>query len=110
MTGYTQGMSPLAAPASAPLDLSNEDRRPYFIWDEDLSIRQLRQKLAVGDREQWCYYAAKVMREARYEDVWKFLSLEEVQASWKELRPILGRKRDFWEFLFSVWKRHGIVS
>ena len=92
------------------LDLSDEDRRPYFIWDEDLSVRQLRQKLAAGDPEQWRYYAAKIMREARYEDVWRFLSLEDVSRAWDSLRPILGRRRDLWEFLFSVWKRHGIVA
>ena len=92
------------------LDLSEEGKRPYFLWDEDLSVRQLREKLSAGDRGQWRYYAAKIMREARYEDVWKFLSLKDVSESWDSLRPILGRQRAFWEFLISVWKRHGIVS
>ena len=91
------------------LDLTEEDKRPYFLWDEDLNVLQLRAKLKAGDPRQWRYYAAKIMREARYEDVWKFLSLKEVSGSWDSLRPILGRRRVFWEFLFSVWKRHGIV-
>ena len=97
------------ADVSMTLDLLEEDKRPYFLWDEDLSVRQLRQKLASKDPSQWRYYAAKIMREARYEDVWRFLSLGRVSGSWDSLRPVLGRKRELWEFLFSVWKRHGLV-
>ena len=99
-------------PADIPmtLDLSEEDKTPYFLWDEPTTVRQLRERLSSGDPKQWHYYAAKIMREARYDDVWRFLSLQDVNRSWDSLRPILGRKKDLWEFLFSVWKRHGIVA
>lgn len=91
------------------IDLTEEDKAPYFLWDEPTSVRQLREILCTADPELKRYYTAKILREARYDDVWKFLSLQEVSAEWENLRPILGRQRAFWEFLFSVWKRHGIV-
>ena len=92
------------------LDLSEEEKRPYFFWDEDLSIRELKTLLREGDRETRLYYAAKVMREARYEDVWRFLSLRDATECWEAMGPRLGRMTGLWAFLFSVWKRHGIVS
>jgi hypothetical protein len=91
------------------LDLSEEEKRPYFFWDEDLSIRELKSVLRSEDREARLYYAAKVMREARYEDVWRFLSLRDAWECWSVMGSRLGRQTGFWAFLMSVWKRHGIV-
>lgn len=90
-------------------DLSEEAKRPYFFWDESTTIAKLRETLRGEDLFLQHYYTAKIMREARYEDVWKFVSLDEVRQRWGSLRTILGRRRGFWEFLFSVWKRNGIV-
>ncbi len=91
-------------------DLLMEDMRPYFLWDEDTSIRELRRILASGDTAKRNYYIAKIMREARDDEVWQFVSVGEVRAVWRELEPKLGRSRGFWEFMFDGWARQNLVA
>ena len=48
--------------------------RPDFLWDEPLSRDDLKKLLDSGDEEERLYYAAKILREARFEEVWDYLS------------------------------------
>jgi hypothetical protein len=83
--------------------------RPYFLWDVDVSEAQLRQRLAdpePGIRAQW---QGCVMREARFDDVWKYLSLKEILRDWEQIRRHLGRRREYWEFLLRGWASLGLV-
>ena len=51
------------------------------------------------------------MREARYEDVWKYLSLRrDILPRWDRLERILGRRRGFWRFLIGEWRRVGLIE
>lgn len=54
-------------------NFKEEHLRPYFLWDETMTIGELRQILRSGKEEERLYYMAKILREARYEDVWEFL-------------------------------------
>lgn len=91
------------------LDLDREDARPYFLWDEDLSIAELRQRLAGPDPVERRRLLAKLLREARDPDVWKFVTPEEVAEVLPELARRLGRRRRFWEFLINGWREDGIL-
>lgn len=82
--------------SSPSLDLRDEATRPYFLWDTGMSLRELREALRSENRVYWM---ARVMRDARYTDVWKLLSLREVLEPWPELEPRLGRERERWRFL-----------
>jgi hypothetical protein len=53
---------------------------------------------------------AKILREARYEDVWEFLSVDDLVRYWEQLAPRLGRRRAFWEFLLRKWRELGLVK
>jgi len=90
-------------------DMRDEDSRPYFLWDEPLTIRQLREILRSGDERERLAYMAKILREARYEDVWEFLSVDDLVRYWEQLAPRLGRRRAFWEFLLRKWRELGLV-
>jgi len=50
------------------------------------------------------------MREAQVTDVWKFLSPQQVADNFEAAAPHLGRKKVFWEYLLSVWKKRGAVQ
>jgi hypothetical protein len=52
---------------------------------------------------------AKILREARYEDVWEFLSVDDLVRHWEQLASRLGRRRAFWEFLLRKWRELGLV-
>lgn len=90
-------------------DLSDPDTRPWFLWDEDLSVRELRAVLDDETHPRWIELAAKVMREARDDQVWLFLPVERVAARYADLVPRLGRRRPFWDDLLGAWRRHGLL-
>ena len=83
--------------------------RPYFLWDVDVTEAELRERLRHPDpyiRAQW---QGAVLREARYADVWRNLSLEEILRDWELIRRHLGRRRAQWEFLLNGWREDGLL-
>ncbi|HLA77779.1 MAG TPA: hypothetical protein VJU18_09390 [Vicinamibacteria bacterium] len=56
------------------VDLRQEDLRPCFSWDEDLSIAELRQRLQGPDEHDRLRLLGKMLREARDIDVWAFVT------------------------------------
>lgn len=83
---------------------------PYFLWDEPMTVTELRRRLASASRPERIRLLAKVLREARDTEVWSFTTPGEVHERWAELAPRLGRRRRFWEFLLSSWERDGLLS
>jgi hypothetical protein len=66
--------------------------------------------LAGNDEAQRLWLMAKILRDARYRDVWKFISLRDFLKYRQRLMPRLGRERDFWQFLYSSWVKYGIIK
>jgi hypothetical protein len=91
------------------VDLTEEDARPYFLWDEDVTIRELRERLHGADEPERLRLLGKLLREARDTDVWSFVSLAEVVDALPRLGRHLGRRRRFWEFLIDGWRRLGLL-
>jgi hypothetical protein len=91
-------------------DLKDPEIRPWFLWDEDLSVRELQDILADESHPRWVELAAKIMREARDDQVWLFLRLVSVVARYPELAVRLGRRRAFWDYLLDAWRRHGLLG
>src|SRR5262245_40936896 len=90
-------------------DLDPTDLRPYFLWDEDLSVAELRQRLRGPDERERLRLMAKLLREARDIDVWRFVGLNEVTLAFPRIAPMLGRRRRFWEFLLNGWRDDGVL-
>jgi hypothetical protein len=90
-------------------DLDRGDAQPYFIWDVPVTVAELRRLLAHPDRGTRALWTARVMREARYEDVWRFLRLEDIVERYQEIRPHLGRARPMWDFLLDGWRSDGLL-
>jgi len=91
-------------------EMKDIDHRPYFLWDEDISIRELQQILSEGtqwDRER---LVGKMLREARDLDVWHFVTPAEVQSMLPQLSRRLGKRRAFWEFLIEGWRADGLLQ
>ena len=91
-------------------DLTDPNTRPWFLWDEDVSVSELRAILGDEAHPRWVELAAKVMREARDDEVWVFLRLARVAARYSEIRPRLGRRRAFWDDLLEGWRGDGLVA
>jgi len=83
--------------------------RPYFLWDVEITDAELRKRLRHPDpaiRAQW---QGRVLREARFSEVWEYLSLEEILRDWELIRRHLGRRREQWEFLLRGWREDGLL-
>ncbi len=59
-------------------DMTNGALRPYFLWDEDVSIDELHQILGGADSPRRDQVLGKMLREARDIDVWYFVRPTEV--------------------------------
>jgi hypothetical protein len=90
-------------------DMSNREMRPYFLWDEDVSIGELRHALAAPDGPRRDQLLAKMLREARDIDVWEFVRPTEVERVLERLKRRIGRRYAFWRFLIDGWRSHGLL-
>ncbi len=73
-----------------------------FAWDRPETADSLRKRLAAATGVEWLRLAAWLMREARVEEVWQFLTLRQVADHFTELSPLLGRRRPVWEHLMQA--------
>jgi hypothetical protein len=97
---------------SVPLstDMDDPSAIPYFLWDEPMTVSEFRQRLTTSSPSERTRLLAKLLREARDTDVWKFISPQEVWQRWAELEPHLGRRRAFWEFILDRWHKEGLIG
>lgn len=97
---------------SAPLstDLDDPEAVPYFLWDDPMTVSELRQRLETASRAERVRLLGRILREARDTDVWRFTSPQEVGALWPELARHLGRRKPFWEFLLEQWRGMGLLG
>lgn len=95
--------------AALATDFAHEDRVPYFLWDEDVTVAELRRLLAGPDTHRKLQLFGKMLREARDTDVWHFTTPAEV----KRLLPLVGRRVGrrlaFWRFLIDGWTSDGLL-
>jgi hypothetical protein len=96
--------------AKLSIEIENPKAIPYFLWDEPMSVAQLKERLCDASRPERVRLLAKILREARDTDVWKFTNPDEVRQLWPELSMHLGRRRAFWEFLFKRWQIEGFLA
>jgi hypothetical protein len=91
------------------LDINDKESVPYFLWNEKTTLAEFQAILANKQEPDRPLYLARLLREGRVEDVWKFLRPRDVAQSWDEISPHLGHRRDFWSFLLDVWRRHDVL-
>ena len=46
----------------------------------------------------------KLMRQAKPDDVFTFVSLDHIRTLWPRIERRLGRTRDFWVWLLGQWE------
>ena len=91
-------------------DMDRDDHRPYFLWDEDVTIGELRAVLAGPLSPARDRLLGKLLREARDIDVWRFVSPAEVAHELERLQPRIGRRYRFWRFLIDGWRSDGLLA
>jgi hypothetical protein len=93
-----------------PLDrMVDPQGRPYFLWDVDMTLERFRELLRHPDPGTRAYAIGKLMRQARPDDVFSFVSVEEIRTHWERLEGYLGRTREFWRWLLATWREQGVA-
>lgn len=97
---------------SAPLTTQLDDPNaiPYFLWDQPMTVAELRERLETASEPERVRMLGKILREAKDTDVWRFTSPQEVVSLWDRLDPHLGRRRSFWSFLLGCWREEGLIG
>lgn len=89
--------------------MSRVELRPYFLWDEDVSIAELHAALVIpGHRRD--QLLGKMLREARDIDVWTFVSPNVVANELSRLQRRIGKRYKFWQFLIDGWRDDGYLQ
>lgn len=91
-------------------DLRDGSAVPYFLWDEPLTLDDLRRRMGGSDEDERLRLAAKVMREARFDEAVDLVPVAKMVADYPRLRRHLGRRLAFWDFLMAEWRFLGLVS
>lgn len=89
--------------------LDREDAVPYFLWDQPMTIAEFRSRLETASPPERTRLLAKLLREAKDSDVWRFTTPASVVAQWEPLSRHLGRRRAFWEYLLGRWRDDGLI-
>ncbi len=91
-------------------DLDRPEAIPYFLWDDPMTVAELRDRLRMASAPERARLLAKILREARDTEVWRFTTPSEVAAAWGKLAGHLGKRRQFWEFLLAQWREQGLLE
>jgi hypothetical protein len=83
--------------------------RPYFLWDLDMDLATFRTRLSDTDPAIRGYFLGKLLRQARPDDVFAFVSPEEIVRNWSFLERHLGKTKAFWSWLLEEWEALGLV-
>ncbi|MBM4059619.1 MAG: hypothetical protein FJ265_00770 [Planctomycetes bacterium] len=86
-----------------PERLVDQAGRPYFLWDSDLTLADFVRRLAESPPDGRAYLVGKLMRQARPDDVFTFVGVDEIVALWPRLLRYLGKQRPFWSWLLRYW-------
>jgi hypothetical protein len=85
--------------------LCDAQGRPYFLWDMDMTLERFEELLHHGDLTAQAWLTGKLMRQAKPDDVFEFVTLRRIRELWPELQRHLGRSKPFWTWLLEEWER-----
>lgn len=78
--------------------LTDQQGRPYFLWDVDMTLAELRRRIAGPDPRIRGYLIGKMLRQAKPDDALTFVDRATIQELWAHLERHLGRRRAFWRW------------
>jgi hypothetical protein len=84
--------------------LLDRQGRPYFLWDCDLTLDRFQAVLQDPDPEVRAYWIGKLMRQAKPDDVFQFVTVEQIESHWTLLNRYLGWSREFWTWILATWR------
>lgn len=84
-------------------DTTTAEKRPYFIWDYDLSDQDVHQILHHGDRTERAWLITRILEYCKWEDIWRYLTVADIQRDFKWLRFRHSQDRELWAYALDRW-------
>lgn len=91
-------------------DIGEAEGIPYFLWDEPLTVAELKRRLRESEPEERARLAGKVLRESRFGEAMALVPLSQLLSDYPRIRRHLGRRRAFWDYLLGEWRALGLVD
>jgi len=98
LAGIIAHIMSLLAP-TPPERMVDREGRPYFLWDVEVTLDGFRRLIRDADPDVRAYWTGKLLRQAKPDDVFSFVTRSEIAALWPRLERYLGRQRPFWSWL-----------
>ena len=87
--------------------LTDGKERPYFLWDNDLTLAQFRALLLDPDDEVRAYWLGTLLRQARPDDALSLSSLTAIRRDWARAEKYVGKERAFWTWYLGEMAKRG---
>lgn len=81
--------------------------RPYFFWDYDITEEEIRDILRGNNEVERAWVITRILEYARWEDIWRYLTLDDVRENFERLSFRWDRDRELWAYALKRWSRHG---
>ena len=82
---------------------SQSSSRPYFIWDYDLTDKQIGDILNGSNETEKIWILGRILESAKLEDVWRYTSYRQVREMFPKLK-LKEPMRKAWEHALQVWE------
>ena len=85
-------------------DKERAEKRPYFIWDYDLTEEDVRAILRGDNEYEKIQMMVRILESARWADIWQYLTVSEVRRYWPQIYRWMRREvREAWAWAWEVW-------
>lgn len=82
-----------------------QNNRPYFLWDYNVSEDDVFRVLRGDNEAERSWMMSRILTNAAYEDVWKYLRLADVVREFPKLR-MRSKTTEAWRYALGVWGYH----
>ena len=80
-------------------------KRLYFFWDYDLTETDIRGILQNGDPVEQAWVVSRILEYAKWEDIWRYLSLADIRRTFELLSFRRAQDRELWAYALDRWMR-----
>jgi len=82
-------------------------KRPDFLWDYNLSEEDVHAILAGDDAHRRAWVISRILNAARWDDIWKYVTVEDIRTHFDQLRFRFPHLRELWAHALEIWARDG---
>lgn len=82
--------------------MTSSSQRPYFLWDYNLTDADIKKIIRGGNEVEKQWMIGRILTSARYQDIWKYLTINDIVSEFPNLRLRPGVKQA-WQRALNTW-------